>query len=171
MLLQASKVLVHYNPKLPLVLICDASPYGIGAVFSHQIANGTDRPVAFASRTLVLAAKKYAQIERGLAIVFGLRKFHKYVYGRDFVIQTDHKPLLGFLKDKLISSLASPRIQRWALTLSNYQYHLRYKPITQNSNAEGLSRLPLATKTSPLPVQRESIFFLSIVNETPINLE
>ena len=119
-MLQSSQVLVHYNIKLPLVLRCDASPYGIGAVLSHQMAGGTDIPVAFASWTP--AEKNYAQIEReGLAIVFAITKFQKYVYSRDFTIQTDHKILLGLLReDKLISQLASPKIQRWALTLSNY---------------------------------------------------
>ena len=129
-MLQSSQVLVHYTPKLPLVLSCDASPYGIGAVLSHQMADGTDKPVAFASRTLAPAGKTNAQIEKeGLAFVFGVTKFHKYVYGRDFTIQTDHKPLFGLLKEeKLISPHANLRIQRWALTSSNYQYHLRYKP-------------------------------------------
>ena len=63
--------------------------------------------------------------------------------------------------------LASPRR---ALMLSKYQYHLRYKAGTQNSNAAGLSRLPLATKTLPVPVPGETIFSLSIVNETQINV-
>ena len=86
------------------------------------------------------AEKNYGQMEReGLAIVFGVAKFHNYVYGRDFAIQTDHKPLFGLLKeDKLISPFASPRSQRRALTLSNCQYHLRYKPGTHSSNADGL---------------------------------
>ena len=121
-LLQSSQVPVHYDSRLPLVLSCDASSYGIGAV-----PDGSDKPVAFASRTLAPAERNYAQIEReGLAIIFGVTKFHKYVYGRYFVIQTDHCPLLGLLKeDKMISPLASARIQQWALTLSNYQYHLR----------------------------------------------
>ena len=73
------------------------------------------------------------------------------------------------MEDKLISPLTSPGIQSWALPLSNYQYHLRYTPVTQNLNAECLSRLPLATKTLPVPVPGETIFSDSIVNETPIN--
>ena len=67
-LLQSSQVLVHYDPRLPLVISCDAPPYGIGAVLSHQMPDGSDKPVAFASRTLAPADRNYAQIEReGLA--------------------------------------------------------------------------------------------------------
>ena len=163
-------MLVHYDPQLPLVLSCDASPYGIGAVLSHQMPDISDKPVAFASRTLAPAERNYAQIEReGLAIIFGVTKFHKYVYGRDFVIQSDNRPLLGLLKqDKMISPLESARIQRWALTLSNYQYHLRYKPGVQNTNADGLSRLPLPTKIAYVPVPEEVVLSLSIVNDAPI---
>ena len=98
---------------------------------------------------------------------FGVTKFHKYVYGRDVVIQTDHRPLFGLLKeDKMISPLASARIQRWALTLSNYQYHLRYKPGVQNTNADGLSRLPLSTKTPYVPVPEEVVLSLSMTHQS-----
>ena len=169
-LLLSSQVLVHYDPSLPILLSCDGSPYGIGAVLSHRTANGTDRPVAFASRSLVPAEKNYAQIEReALSIVFGVTKFHRYLYGRKFEIQTDHRPLLGLLgENKHISPLSSARIQRWALTLSNYQYTLSYEPGAQNGNADGLSRLPLPTQPSLISVPAEGVLSLSVVNDTPI---
>ena len=73
--------------------------------------------------TLSPAEENYGQVEKeALAMVCGVTKFDKYLYGREFLLQTDHKPLLGLLKeDKQIPAMASERIQRWALTLSNSQ--------------------------------------------------
>ena len=79
----SDRVLTHFNPKLPLRLASDASPYGIGAVMSHIMPNGEERPIAFASRTLSAAERNYAQIDKeALAIVWAVRKFHAYLYLR-----------------------------------------------------------------------------------------
>jgi len=76
--LTSSRVLAHYNPDLPVILDCDASPYGVGAVLSHQLEEGVTKPIAFASRSLSPAEKKYSQLDKeGLAIVFGVQKFHQ----------------------------------------------------------------------------------------------
>ena len=94
-LLLSSQVLVHYDPSLEVILACDASSYGVGAVLSHRIADSSERPVAFASRTLSAAEQRYSQIEKeGLACVFGVKRFHLYLYGQRFTLITDHKPLL-----------------------------------------------------------------------------
>ena len=55
---------INYGPELPLVLACDASSYGIGAVLSSRLSDGSERPIAFASRTLSVAEQKYAQLEK-----------------------------------------------------------------------------------------------------------
>ena len=145
--LVSSDVLVHYDPDKPITLAVDASPYGLGAVISHICDKGIDRPIADASRTLSSAEKNYSQIEKeALAIVFGLQKFHQYLYARKFTLITDHKPLTLILGPKKgIPVLAVSRIQRWALQLASYQYEIQYRPSGCNSNADGLSRLPLST--------------------------
>ena len=99
--LVADKVLVPYDEKRKLILACDASPYGVGAMTSHVMEDGEERPIAFASRTLTKNERNYSQIEKeALGIVFGVRKFHKYLHGRTFHLLTDHKPLVTILGPK-----------------------------------------------------------------------
>lgn len=77
-----SNLLVHYDGHKPIALTCDASLGGVAAVLSHLI-DGQERPIAFASKTLSSSEHNYYQLNReALALVFGVKKFHKYIYGR-----------------------------------------------------------------------------------------
>ena len=112
-ILMREPVLIPFDPKRKLVLACDASPYGLGAVLSHVMDDGSERPIAYASRTLTKSERNYSQIEKeALGIIFGVRKFHKYLYGQKFVLYTDHKPLVAiFAPDKEVPSLVALRMQ------------------------------------------------------------
>ena len=111
-------MLAHYDVSKPLKLFCDASPNGLGACLVHVMLNGEERPVAYASRSLSQAEQNYAQIEQeALAIVLAVRRFHQYLYGREFTLVTHHHPLCKILGKKGIPPLAAARMQRWALLL------------------------------------------------------
>ena len=168
-LLQSSRVLVHFDPSLPLILECDASPYGVGAVLSHRMANNDERPICFASRSLSDVERRYSQLDKeALALVFGVKKYHQYLYGRKFELKTDHKPLVHiFGPSKSTPAMASSRIQRWALTLGAYSYSIQYKKGKENSNADALSRLPLSHTPKSTPKPAEVVHLMEYLDTTP----
>ena len=72
----SDRVLTHFNPKLPLVLATDASPYGISAVLSHTMPDHSEKAIAFVSRTLSNDEKRYSQVDKeALSIIFGIKRF------------------------------------------------------------------------------------------------
>ncbi|XP_043287520.1 uncharacterized protein K02A2.6-like [Venturia canescens] len=137
--------LTHFDPNLPIKLSCDASNVGIGAVLSHILPDGAEKPIAFASRVLRDSEKNYSAIHReALAIYWAANKFFQYLIGNEFLLYSDHKPLQAlFGENKGLPQLAAGRLQRWALFLSGLNYKFAYVKGTENGGADGLSRLPL----------------------------
>ena len=119
------------------ILTKDASNDSAGAVLSQgQI--GKDLPIAYASRRFNKAEKNYSTVQKELAaIVWGIKHFHPYLYGRKFKIVSDHKPLTWIMSVKDPGS----RLMRWRIQLEQYDYEIVYKPGVQNSNADALSRI------------------------------
>ena len=144
-MLSEDTVLAHFDPKLEIGISCDASNVGIGAVLFHRYQDGSERPIANISKTLTDTQRRYSQIQKeALAIVFALRKFHQFLYGRKFILVTDHKPLESlFGPNKPIPALAANRLARWALLLNQYHYTIEYRKTKDHGNADALSRLPV----------------------------
>ncbi|XP_028161637.1 uncharacterized protein K02A2.6-like [Ostrinia furnacalis] len=145
--LGSARVLAHFEPRAPLTLAVDAGPAGLGAVLAHQLPDGTERPIAFASRSLGASEKNYSQIQKeATAIIFGVKHFHQYLYGRQdpFILKTDHRPLLSIFGNKNgISVTSASRLQRYALILSAYNYTVKYISSENNLIADYFSRAPL----------------------------
>lgn len=161
--------LIHFDPKLPVVVSGDSSAYGVGAVLCH-IKDGQELPVAFVSRTLNVAERKYSQIEKeGLAMIFALKRFHHYLWGRKFTLVTDHKPLLGlFNPQKPIPAMASGRIQRWALMMQAYSFDLMHRSGKCLGAADTLSRLPLKDELDIIPICSEWVQLVDVLDKTPV---
>ena len=91
--------------------------------------NGGERPIAFASRTLNAAEKNYAQIQKeALSIIWGVKKFHCFLFGRKFTLVTDHQPLISiFGPKKGIPATTAARMQRYAFFLQGHDYDIEFK--------------------------------------------
>lgn len=119
------------------VLYTDASQESLGIVLSQFDQNKFPKPVSFASRKLKPAERNYSATEREiLAIIYAVTYFRHYLFGRKFIIYCDHKALTNMLKIRDSTN----KIARWALTLAEYQYEIRYLPGRCNSVADFLSR-------------------------------
>ena len=119
------------------ILRTDASSTGIGAVLLQE-HNDTKFPIAYASKKLLPREQRYSTIEREcLAIVWAIGKFQSYLYGKPFILETDHQPLVYLQKAKVVNS----RIMRWALALQPYRMRIEAIKGSQNVGADFLSRL------------------------------
>ena len=142
--------LAHYDPSVPITVAADASNAGLGGTLYHTFSDGSRKPISHASRALTPAEKNYSQVEKeGLALIFAVKKFHRYIYGRKFTLETDHKPLLGiFGSKKGVPGYTANRLQRWAIILMNYDFNINYTSTLEFGHADVLSRL---IKQTPMP--------------------
>ena len=158
-LLKSSGVLVHLDERLP---------YGVRAILPHQMPNGSECPIGSVSRTLSPAEKRYSQLDREvLAVIFGVKRFHQYLYGQEFEWKTDHKPLIYFFSEKGIETLASGRLQRWALALGAYCYSIHYCEGEDNVTTDAMSRLTIETTPLNPHIPSEVIHLMKYLDASP----
>ena len=166
------KVLTHFDPTQQIGISCDASEYGLGVVLFHRYADGSEKPIQNASKTMTKTQRKYPQIQKeALAIKYGIDKFHQFLYGRKFILVTDHKPLIAmFNPNKGTPTLAANRLSRWANQLHQYDYTIEYRSTTKHGNADALSRLPegddLQFDAAEKDEDGDVVFLVNTINTT-----
>ena len=120
----------------PFILRTDASNEGLGAVLLQEM-DGSKLPVAYASRKLLPREVRYSVVEKEcLGVVWGIQKFHSFLYGRQFTLETDHMPLVYLNKAKD----SNGRLMRWALHLQIYRFTIVAIKGSENVGADYLSR-------------------------------
>ena len=133
-ILTSNPVLKYFGVSKPVTVQCDASKSGLGAVLLQD-----NQPVAYASRLLTDTETRYAQIEKELlSAVFALERFNQYTFGKQVMVESDHKPLETIVKKPLAN--APPRLQRMLLRSQKYDFVIQYKPGTQRYISDMLSR-------------------------------
>ena len=136
-LITNSETLAYFKNECKTRIVADAGPTGIGAVLT-QLQGEFWRVIAYASRSLTDVERRYSQTEKeALALVWSCERFKLYLIGREFELETDHKPL-----ECIYSKTSKPcaRIERWVLRLQSFNYKVVYRPGRTNI-ADCLSRL------------------------------
>ena len=165
-----ARVLCHYDEKKPHKIACDESAYGLRAVLSHQDRQ-EERPIAFASQTMTTTERNYSLVEReALAIIFAIKKFYQYIWGRRFTLETDQKPLTAIFGPNLeVPAMAAARLQSWTMILSGYSYEIVYRKRTDLKHADAWSRLPTPQETGAETSSKDGeIFHFSLADELPV---
>lgn len=143
--LSSPTVLAQYCLNRETQVAADASSFGLGGVLSQKQPTGEWRPVAFISRSMTDAERRYAQIEKeALALTWACERFQSYLVGMDFMIHTDHKPLISLLGSRALDDLP-PRILRFRLRLLRFTYKIEHVPGKNLITADALSRAPIQT--------------------------
>jgi len=135
-IMNSKPVLKLANLDQEFIVQSDASGYAIGATLMQK-ENGVNRPVMYASRQLLPREQKYTTGKKEcLAVVFAVDKFQRYLKWKEFVIESDHRPL------QVLNEVSStnPRVMRWVLLLQGYKFRLNYIPGRDNLIAGYLSR-------------------------------
>ena len=137
--LTEAPVLVYPDPATLFILDTDASGTGIGGVLSQNVPEEEERVIAYFSRPLSTQERRYCVTRRELlAVVKAIKHFHAYLYGRTFLIRTDHSALRWLLNFRHPEG----QIARWIESLQQYNFTIEHRPGARHGNADALSRRP-----------------------------
>ncbi|KAK3740332.1 hypothetical protein QZH41_000887 [Actinostola sp. cb2023] len=136
--LSTAPVLAYPTSKDPFILDTDASNIGLGAVLS-QVQDGEEKVIAYYSKSLSKAERNYCVTRKELlAIVNAVKRFHHYLYGRPFLVRTDHGALRWLINFKNPEG----QLARWLEFLGTYDLTIEHRSGVKHGNADALSRRP-----------------------------
>ena len=163
-----SPVLKYFDPSLPIRVSSDSSKSGIGATL-EQMHGDHWCPVAYASRSMTQAEFNYSQIEKEiLSIVFACERFNDFLYGQDFLVENDHKPLQSLFLKPILKT--PPRIQQFLLRLQKYKFTMKYTPGDEMAVSDALSRAYLPDTSTPEISDLDMTRYVhSIISNLPIS--
>ena len=129
----------YLDTKNKLELWVDASETGAGACLAQR-QDGQLKIIAYASMVFTSAQQKYSTLERELAAMrWGINTFKTFLYGIEFIVWTDHQPLIFLHNMRLVDG----RLARTLENLSDFNFIIKYTPGRMNHAADALSRIPI----------------------------
>ena len=134
----SNQVMAHPDTSKPYILYTDACDHAIGGILCQEDDDGIERPIQYLSAQLTSTQRKWATIEKEcFAVVYCLDKLRCYLLGSDFVVYTDHKPLLSLFTQQMKNT----KIQRWGILFEEFGAVIKYRPGANNVRADMLSRI------------------------------
>lgn len=134
----SQQVMAHPDLSKPYILYTDACDYAIGGILCQEDDDGIERPIQYISATLTSTQRRWATVEKECyAVVYCLDKLRCYLLGAEFVVYTDHKPLLSLFTNQMRNT----KIQRWGILFEEFGAQIKYRPGANNVRADMLSRI------------------------------
>ena len=135
--LSTKTTLGYFDPKKPTFIFVDGSPVGLGGVLTQEKSTKEVTPLHYASCPITPTQARYRE---ALSIYWAIKRFHLFIYGKEFKVITDHKPLVALFNN--LPSKPSARIERWLMELQQYCFTVEYRPGASNP-ADYASRHPV----------------------------
>lgn len=163
-----------FDPHASTIVTVDASDIGLGAQLS-QIQRNVEVPIQFASHTLSDRERNYATNEReGLACLWAVEHWEKFLLGRHFTLRTDHGALSSLLQHHT-ATRKSAKFVRWLERLQRFDYSIEYIKGSRNCVADALSRLPQpnSTRTDAIQGDEQCLLTTTIasISSGPISID
>jgi transposase InsO family protein len=144
--------MAHPDPSKSYILYTDACDYAIGGILCQEDEEGTERPIQYVSATLTSTQRNWSTSEKeAWGVVYCLDKLRCYLLGADFVVYTDHKPLLSLFTKQMRNT----KIQRWGILFEEFGAKVKYRPGANNVRADMLSRIVTDERVAVIDVSTE----------------